>query len=64
MNVVRVGSNEDCRNREFRTDEMFVKFNFAHRRHMDVSDQGGSSSGHSSEVERGERRRIRTGQKS
>src|SRR3954447_12712249 len=36
---IRVGSNEDCRNRESRIDEVPVKLNSAHRRHLDISDQ-------------------------
>jgi hypothetical protein len=34
-----VGSNEDCRNRESRIDEVSVKLNSAHRRHLDIGDQ-------------------------
>src|SRR4051794_25073255 len=36
---VRVGSNEDCRDREARTDEVSVKLNPAHRGHLDISDK-------------------------
>src|SRR6266576_1340272 len=39
VSVVRVGSNEDCRNRETRLNEASVEFDPAHRRHVDVSDQ-------------------------
>src|SRR5712671_2781405 len=35
---VRVGSNEDCGNRESRVDQMSVEFDPGHGRHMDVSD--------------------------
>src|SRR5712672_844926 len=38
---VRVGSNENGRNRESRIDKVSVKLNSAHRRHVDVSDQTG-----------------------
>ncbi len=39
FNVVRVGSNENCRNRVPCLDEVFVQLDAGHRRHMDVSDQ-------------------------
>ena len=41
VNVVGVGSNEDCRNRVPRFDEVSVEFDAGHHRHMDVSDQAG-----------------------
>src|SRR6266511_175275 len=41
VNVVGVGSNENCRNRVARSDEASVEFAPGHRRHMDVSDQAG-----------------------
>jgi len=34
-----VGSDKDRRNRESRIDEVPVKLNSAHRRHLDISDQ-------------------------
>src|SRR5258708_3176073 len=41
ISVVRVGSNEDCRNRVPRIYQMYVEFDPGHGRHMDVSDQAG-----------------------
>src|SRR6266436_1667569 len=41
ISVIRVGSNEDGRNREPSIDEVSVQINSAHRRHMNVSDQAG-----------------------
>ena len=41
VNVVGVGSNENCRNRVTPLDEVFIEFEPGHRRHMDVSDQAG-----------------------
>jgi hypothetical protein len=39
INVIRVGSNEDCRNGVSHLYEMLVEFDSGHRGHMDVSDQ-------------------------
>src|SRR6266496_2544091 len=41
VNVVGVGSNENCRNRVARSDEASVEFAPGHRRHVDVGDQTG-----------------------
>src|SRR4029450_901053 len=41
VNVVGVGSNENCRNRVPCLDEVSVQLDAGHRRHMDVSDQAG-----------------------
>ena len=41
VNVIGVCSNEDCRNRVPRFDEVSVEFNTGHPRHMDVSDKAG-----------------------
>ena len=41
VNVVGVGSNENCRNRVPCLDEVSVEFDAGHRRHMDISDQAG-----------------------
>ena len=41
VNVVGVGSNENCRNRVPRLDEVLVQLDAGHRRHMDVSHQAG-----------------------
>src|SRR5258708_35341246 len=41
VKTIGVGSNEDCRNREPRFDEVSVEFAPGHPRHMDVSDQAG-----------------------
>jgi len=41
VNVIGVGSNEDCRNRMSRFDEVSVEFNTGHPGHMDVSDEAG-----------------------
>jgi hypothetical protein len=39
VNVVGVGSNEDCRNGVPDFDEVSVELDSGHRRHMDVGDQ-------------------------
>ena len=41
VNVIGVGSHEDCRNRVPCIDEVSVEFDAGHRRHMDVGDQAG-----------------------
>src|SRR6266446_3044866 len=41
VNVVGVGSNKDCGNRVPCIDQMSVKFDPGHGRHMDVSDKAG-----------------------
>jgi hypothetical protein len=41
VNVIGVGSNEDCRNRVARLNETSVEFEPSHGRHVDVSDQAG-----------------------
>jgi hypothetical protein len=41
VSVVGVGSHENRRNRVTRLDEVFMKLDSSHRRHMDVSDQAG-----------------------
>jgi hypothetical protein len=41
VNVIGVGSNEDCRNRVPRFDEVSVELDTGHPRHMDVSDKAG-----------------------
>jgi hypothetical protein len=41
INVIGIGSNEDCRNGVPHLYEMLVEFDSGHRRHMDVSDQAG-----------------------
>src|SRR5712691_1638333 len=39
VNVIGVGSNEDCRNGVPHLYEMLVEFDPGHRRHVDVGDQ-------------------------
>ena len=39
VDIVRIGGNEDGRNRVPRLDEMFVELDSGHRRHVDVGDQ-------------------------
>jgi len=39
VDIIGIGSNEDCRNRVPRFDEVSVEFDPGHPRHMDVSDQ-------------------------
>jgi len=39
VNVVGVGSHDDCRNRAPCIDKVFVEFDPGHCRHIDVSDQ-------------------------
>jgi hypothetical protein len=39
INVIWIGSNEDCRNRVLGINEAPVEFDPGHRRHMDVSDE-------------------------
>ena len=41
VNIIGVGSHEDCRNRAPCIDEVSVEFDSGHRRHLDVSDQAG-----------------------
>jgi hypothetical protein len=41
VNIIGVGSHEDCRNRVARSDEASVEFAPGHRRHVDVGDQAG-----------------------
>ena len=41
VNIIGVGSNEDCRNHVPRFDEVPVEFDPGHPRHMNVSDQAG-----------------------
>jgi hypothetical protein len=41
VNIIGVGSHEDCRNRAPCIDEVFMELEPGHRRHMDVSDQAG-----------------------
>ena len=41
VNVIGVGSNEDCRNGVPHFCEMLVEFDSGHRRHVDVGDQAG-----------------------
>ena len=38
VNIIGVGSHEDCRNRAPCIDEVSVKFDSCHRRHVYVSD--------------------------
>ena len=39
VNIIGIGSHEDCRNRVPCIDEVSVEFDPGHRRHMDVGDQ-------------------------
>ena len=41
INVIGVGSHEDCRNHAARIEEAVVEFDPTHPRHMDVADQAG-----------------------
>ena len=41
VNIIGVGSHEDCRNRVPCIDEVSVEFDSGHRRHVDVGDQAG-----------------------
>ena len=41
VNIIGVGSHEDCRNRVARSDEASVEFAPGHCRHVDVGDQAG-----------------------
>src|SRR5260221_62161 len=41
VNVVGIGSNENCRNRVPCLDEVSVQLDAGHRRHLDVSNQAG-----------------------
>jgi len=41
VNIIGVGSHEDCRNRVARSHEASVEFAPGHRRHVDVGDQAG-----------------------
>src|SRR5262249_8528752 len=39
VNIIGVGSNQNCRNRVARIDEVSVEYDPGHLRHMDVGDQ-------------------------
>ena len=41
VDIIGVGSHEDCRNREARSDEASVEFDSGHRRHVYVGDEAG-----------------------
>jgi hypothetical protein len=41
INIIRKRSHEDCRNHSPGRDEVAMKFDPSHRRHMDIGDQAG-----------------------
>jgi hypothetical protein len=56
VNVIGVGSNEDCRNRVPRFDKVSVELDTGHPRHMDVGNKAGRFNETSRREEIGRRR--------